>query len=718
MADLLFTATSGLRTFQNSLNVIGHNVANVNTEGYSRQTANISAGLPQRALGGYIGSGANTTSITRSYQDYLSAQINDSYSYQSKYKTADTYSSQLNASLGDPSTGIFSTMQSSYQAWNEVANDPATNASSRFLLGSNNALQQQVQTYRSTRDDLNAQVNGQLGSTVTTINQLAQELVSVNTQLGTMASRANTLPNDLLDHRDQLVKNLNQYMDVKVFQNDNGTIDVYSTDGKIPLITDNRVVPLQLAVSPMQKFDTVTGALTQSEKQDVWIQQPGTGTKITITDNIKGGEIGGAISFRKDQLMRAEDELGLSVAGMSIAMNAQHRQGFDKAGVRGDNLFSLNTNKPALMSTASSYASNSNTGSQSVTTAGTPTGAFAYKLTYNGLPADTYDIVDSYSNESIQTGVTAASLSAGLVNFHGKGVTLQTGAGTPATGDSFMAYTSTDFYNQLEQTAYSDNRNTGTISNSAITINLDRTGLSNNAAGSKFVANDLSNPADFAQVQDQLSKLQARTYSVSFDGSNYSVTDARTGVAITATTTVDDAVGHPNVKTLRFEGLQVDVDTSAGSVKAGDKFELRFLNDGVSNFKQQITNPDAIAYRGADTTATPANSRPLAISNNVNAANLASMQDKKLFLNHTESVQGIYTLMIGNVGSYHQSNVTSMTTQDALYTQLNQAKESVSGVNLDEEAAKMMSFQQAYQAAAKMMQTAQTMFDTIIGIVR
>ncbi len=712
MADLLFTATSGLRTFQNSLNVIGHNVANINTEGYSRQTANISAALPQKVLGGYMGSGANTSSITRAYQDYLSAQLNASYSYQSKYNTADTYSSQLNASLGDPSTGIFSTMQGSYQAWNEVANDPATNASSRFLLDSNNALQQQVQTYRSTRDDLNAQVNGQLGSTVTTINQLAQELVSVNTQLGTMASRANTLPNDLLDHRDQLVKNLNQYMDVNVFQNDDGTIDVYSTDGKIPLITDNRVVPLQLATSPMQKFDPVTGALTQSEKQDVWIQQPGTGYKITITDNIKGGEIGGAISFRKDQLMRAEDELGLSVAGMSIAMNAQHRQGFDKAGVRGDNLFSLNTKTPALMSTASSYASNSNTGTQSVTTAGVPTGAFAYKVTYNG---SSYDVTDAYTNATIEAGIIPADLVAGKTY---NGVTVTAGAGTPAKGDIFMAYTSTDFYSQLEQTAYSDNRNTGTISNTAITINLDRTGLSNNAAGSKFVANDLSNPVDFAQVQDQLSKLQARTYSVSFDGANYSVTDARTGVAITATTTVDDAVGHPDVKTLRFEGLQVDVDTSAGSVKAGDKFELRFLNDGVSNFKQQITNPDAIAYRGADTSATPANSRPLAISNNVNAANLASMQDKKLFLNHTESVQGIYTLMIGNVGSYHQSNVTSMTTQDALYTQLNQAKESVSGVNLDEEAANMMSFQQAYQAAAKMMQTAQTMFDTIIGIVR
>jgi flagellar hook-associated protein 1 FlgK len=241
---------------------------------------------------------------------------------------------------------------------------------------------------------------------------------------------------------------------------------------------------------------------------------------------------------------------------------------------------------------------------------------------------------------------------------------------------------------------------------------LDKTGLSTGKL--KSDKNDMSNPADFAQVQNQLSKLQPRSYVLSYDGSNYSVTDARTGVSVSAAQSID--AGNPaTLSTLRFEGLQVDIDTSAGTVKAGDKFELRFLNDGVVSFGQEITNPDAVAYRGADTTA--GTNRPLAVGNNVNAANLASMQDKRLFLNKTESTQGTYSLMAGNVGSYHQSNVTSMTTQDALYSQLSQAKDAVSGVNLDEEAADMMRFQQAYQAAAKIMQASQTMFDAIMGVM-
>jgi flagellar hook-associated protein 1 FlgK len=702
MADLLITATAGLRTFQQALNVTGHNVANVNTEGYTRQRTEIVAGTPQLMGGGYVGSGARTESIERVYQDYLSAQLNESYTYQNKYKTADVYSTQLNASLGNPDTGVFSTMQGMYQAWNTVANDPATNSSSRFLLEANSSLQQQVQTYRNTRSDLHGQVNGQLASTVTQINQLTQELVKVNIDLGSVAARSDLPPNDLLDHRDQLVKQINQYMDVKVFQNPNGTIDVYSNDGKVPLITDNRAIPLQVNYNPMEKLDPTTGAVIKSDKQEVWIQQPGTNQNIIVTNNIRGGELGGVSSFRNDQFMRAEDELGLSVVGMSIAMNAQHRQGFDKAGIRGDNLFSLNDKKPVLLSTASGYNSISNTGTGTMTLSGAPASAFAYKMTYNGA---TYDITDAYSNAAIATGVALPK----TLN----GVTL-TMAGAPKKGDTFVSYTTSDFYAQLEQTAYKDNRNTGTISNSAITVNLDRTGLS--TGNSKFSKNDLSNVADFAQVQNQLSKLQARTYSVSYDGQNYTITDARTGASIPAAMSIDDPVGHPQVSTLRFEGLQVDIDTSTGTVKAGDKFELRFLNDGVINYKQQISNPDAVAYRGADTTA--GTNRPLAVGNNVNAANLASMQDKRLFLNNTESIQGTYSLMAGNVGSYHQSNVTSMSTQDALYAQLNQARDSVSGVNLDEEAADMMKFQQAYQAAAKIMQASQTMFDAIMGVVR
>lgn len=703
MADLLLTASSGLRAFQQALNVTGHNIANVNTEGYNRQRLEISAGTPQLAAGGYVGTGARTTSIERVYQDYLSNQLNNSHTALSKYNNIDVYSTQLNGTLGDPEVGISAGMQNMFATWNTMANDPTNTTSPRFLLDSQAQLVMQVENYDSLRNDLTEQINGQLSASASQINRITNELVYLNESLGSLNRRSELPANDLLDKRDQLVKELNGYMDTKVFQNDDGTIDVYSSDGKIPLITDNRAIPVYTKESPFEKYDPINGAPIKNQQLELYIQMPGTGRETVISDNIKGGEVGGALAFRKDQLMRAEDELGLSVAGMAIAMNAQHRQGFDAAGVRGTDMFSLNGKAPELMLNASSYATSSNTGTQTLSTAPTTAGVkpafdFAYKLTYNGLPANTYDITDAYTNATISAGVSSASLSAGLTNFNGSGVTLTTGAGTPAKGDSFMVYTTTDFHKSLEQTAYKDTRNGGTLTNNDITINLNKQGLSSNPT-------DLSNPADFTQVQKQLSLLQPRTYSLAFDGSFYTVSDKRTGQIIPLDSSTTAAV-----TTLRFEGLQVDIDQTARQMKAGDKFEFRFLDDAMSQFVNTDLIPEQVAYRGSDSSGTP-----LAIGNNINAANMASLQDKKILTGNQNTFKSAFSVMAGNVGTYHQTNKISMETQTAVDGQLTQLKDSMSGVNLDEEAANMLRFQQAYQAAAQIMQASQKMFDAIIG---
>lgn len=706
MADLLLTASSGLRAFQQALNVTGHNIANVNTEGYNRQRLEINAGTPQLSAGGYVGTGARTVSINRVYQDYLSNQLNNSYTAQSKYNNIDVYSTQLNGTLGNPKVGVSAGMQAVFKSWNTMSNDPTNSTSPRFLLDAQAQLSMQVENYDSLRNDLIDQVNGQLSSSATQVNRILSELVSLNEALGSLNKRAELPANDLLDKRDQLIKNLNQYMDTKVFQNDDGTIDVYSSDGKVPLITDNRAIAIYTKESPFEKFDPINGAPIKNQQLELWIQMPGTGRETVISGNIKGGEIGGALAFRKDQLMRAEDELGLSVAGMAIAMNAQHRQGFDVAGVRGDDMFSLNGKTTVLMPNATVYNTSTNTGTGSVSVAGTVTSAFAYKLTFNGT---NYDITNAYTNAAVATGVNLPQ------TYNGVTIAM---AGTPSNGDSFMAFSRSDFHTQLEQTAYKDVRNSGTITNNDITINLNKQGLSNNPTGSKAVLNDLSNPADLAQVQKQLALLQPRTYSLSFDGSFYTVSDVRTGKIIPLQQGVDDPVGYPSVTTLRFEGLQVDIDQTSRQMKPGDKFEFRFFDDAMAQFSTTQLIPEQVAYRGGDLSTTPvAGSVPLAVGNNVNAANMASLQDKRLLNGNQNTFKAAYSVMVGNVGTYHQTNQVSMQTQDAVHAQLTQVKDSMSGVNLDEEAANMLKFQQAYQAAAQIMQASQRMFDTIIGVM-
>lgn len=707
MADLLMTASSGLRAFQQALNVTGHNIANVNTEGYNRQRVEISAGTPQLSAGGYVGSGSRTTSINRVYQDYLSNQLNNSYTAQSKYNNINVYSTQLNGTLGNPENGVSAGMQSVFSAWNTMANDPTNSTSPRFLLDSQSLLAMQVENYDSLRNDLHDQVNGQLSSSAIQVNRILNELVSLNQSLGSLNQRSELPANDLLDKRDMLVKSLNQYMDTKVFQNNDGTIDLYSSDGKVPLITDNRAIPIYTKESPLEKFDPISGAPIKSQQLELWIQMPGTGRETVISSNIKGGEIGGALAFRKDQLMRAEDELGLSIAGMAIAMNAQHRQGFDVAGVRGDDMFSLNGKTTVLMPNATVYNTSTNTGAGSLSVAGTVTSAFAYKLTFNGT---NYDVTNAYTNAAVATGVNLPQ------TYNGVTIAM---AGTPSNGDSFMAFSRSDFHAQLEQTAYKDVRNSGTITNNDITINLNKQGLSNNPTGSKAILNDLSNPADFAQVQKQLALLQPRTYSLSFDGSFYTVSDVRTGQIIPLQQGIDDPIGYPGVTTLRFEGLQVDIDQTSRQMKPGDKFEFRFFDDATAQFSTTKLIPEQVAYRGGDLSTTPVSgSVPLAVGNNVNAANMASLQDKRLLNGNQNTFKAAYSVMVGNVGTYHQTNQVSMQTQDAVHAQLTQVKDSMSGVNLDEEAANMLKFQQAYQAAAQIMQASQRMFDTIIGALR
>jgi flagellar hook-associated protein 1 FlgK len=203
---------------------------------------------------------------------------------------------------------------------------------------------------------------------------------------------------------------------------------------------------------------------------------------------------------------------------------------------------------------------------------------------------------------------------------------------------------------------------------------------------------------------------------LTFDGSFYSVSDARTGEIIPLQQGVDDLTNYPGITTLRFEGLQVDIDQSTRQMKAGDKFEFRFFDDAVKAFDASLKNPDQVAYRGGDLGTTPvAGAVPLAIGNNVNAANMASLQDKKLLNNNQNTFKAAYSVMAGNVGTYHRTNEVSMETQDAVNAQLTQVRDSMSGVNLDEEAANMLRFQQAYQAAAQIMQASQKMFDAIIG---
>jgi flagellar hook-associated protein 1 FlgK len=97
---------------------------------------------------------------------------------------------------------------------------------------------------------------------------------------------------------------------------------------------------------------------------------------------------------------------------------------------------------------------------------------------------------------------------------------------------------------------------------------------------------------------------------------------------------------------------------------------------------------------------------------------LSELQTDKTMLGGEADFQETYSGLVTDVGTRTAQAQTAMEAQDKLLTQAQEARDSVAGVNLDEEAADMMKFQQSYQAASRVISTAQSMFDSLISVIR
>lgn len=230
-------------------------------------------------------------------------------------------------------------------------------------------------------------------------------------------------------------------------------------------------------------------------------------------------------------------------------------------------------------------------------------------------------------------------------------------------------------------------------------------------------------------AQTAIGNLQPREYIMRFDSAldagagGFYVFDRQTNVQL-GSFALDPA--NPS----QIDGLEFKGD--GGTYVNGDQFLVSPNKDIVKNFAKVISDPQQLATRGQSpfdavtglnldpATSAPA---PAGVGDNVNAANLASLQAKKLMFadtagNPAETLLGSYSKMATNVGMYVRGTDIQLTAQTNVYQNIKNQSESISGVNLDEEAANLMRFQQAYEAAAKIIQTSQTLFQTLISVIR
>ena len=622
MADMLTIGSIATNTFKTALNVTSHNVANVATEGYTRQRAEISSNAPGTTGTGFLGGGSTVDSVERVYADYIQTQLVSSQSLVERYDTQLQLGSQVEGIIASNDQGIQQFMQSYFDSLQTLAGNPTSNTSRQLVIDEANNLESHIGNLTSVLGDIQTQVNGQISGLTTEINNRLETIQAINVQVESANNSGRQPPNDLMDQRDQAILELSQYMDITTFTQENGRIDIHTGNGKLPLLSDNTLTRLETDLGPYRDENRIEVYMTIG------------GQKQVISDQINGGQLGGVLDVRENLLDKAQIDLGLTLNGLTSSMNWQHYQGYDINGNAGGDLFA------PLEMTAIKNSTN------------------------NGL--------ESGSNI--------------LVSFN------------PNVGVSEPPY---------------DNAALAPALNAQPATYGDKETYLQNA----FTA---------------IGQFEAREYEITSDGAtpaNFSFFDYRTGEDLTT------SAAQPIAGVFQLDGFTFDLSTIAAT-SAGDSFLVKPHQEMLSSFETTITDVVAIATRGqSPVPATVDNDgdgdidlddrEPSAAAegDNVNVANMANLQSAKILLSNdsgegSETLLGGYSKMATNVGMYVRSSDIQLTAQTNVFQQIVDQRESYSGVSLDEEAANLIKFQQAYEAAAQIIATSQSLFQTILSTVR
>ncbi len=322
---MLGIGTSGLQAFQRALATTSHNISNANTEGFSRQRVELSARPPERAGNSFFGTGVQVGAVTRIADQFVESQLRTATSGSEQYSVFHDYARRVDSLLAEADSGLSPGLQRFFGAVQDVANDPTSNPARQALLSEAESL---VDRFRFLDQRLGEQrdlVNGQIASTVEEINGLAEALGRVNADIVTALGRGAT-PNDLLDQRDSLVRDLAERVNLTTTEQDDGALNVFIGNGQ-NLVLGSRTNPL------------VARSLGEDPAQlDVGFGQTNT---VDVSRLITGGRLGALLEVRGSVLDVAQNSLGRTAIGLAEAFNEQHRQGQGLDGIIDRNFFEV-----------------------------------------------------------------------------------------------------------------------------------------------------------------------------------------------------------------------------------------------------------------------------------------------------------------------------------------------------------------------------------------
>ncbi|PPT90580.1 flagellar hook-associated protein FlgK [Xanthomonas theicola] len=623
--SVLSTGTNALIAFQRALATVSHNVANINTDGYSRQRASFATTTPTQYGSNYIGNGTKITDIARVADQLATSRLLDSGGELARLKQLSNLSGRVDTLFSDTATNIAGQWSKFFDATTGLSSNASATASRQNLLDGAGSLVTRFKQLNGQMDALASEVNNGLLSGTTEANRLAAEVARVNGQIGNNAASAAP---DLLDRRDQLIGQLIGYTGGTAVQQDGGAINVYTAGGQA-LVVGTTASTLTTVTDPYQPGRLQVALQAQ-------------GTTIALGGNALGGQIGGLLEFRSNVLDPTKAELGRIATGLAVTYNQQHKAGVDLYGNMGGDFFSLGA--PSV------NASSANTGNAKIAAS---VGDLS-KL--NGqnllLKFDGTNWTARHADTGANVPMTGTGTAADP--FMVDGVALQM-SGSAAAGDTFL----------LQPTA-------NAVTGMAVAItDPSRIAAASPVSASTTLGNKGTGKLSDLRVVDANNANLRTPAAIAFTGANQY--------------TVNGAGPFPYTagQTISANGWSLTLD---GAPVAGDSF--------------------AVGPTGAGS------------SNNGNALILSNLDDAKAFNGGTITLNGAVSGLTTTIGSAARQAAYAADAQDVIHTNAQDARDSISGVNLDEEASDMLRLQQAYQAASHLISTADTMFQSILSAIR
>ena len=647
--SLLNVGSRALLANQAALQTAGHNIANVSTPGYSRQTVVLQTVQGQFTGGGYIGKGVDVQTIQRNHSELLTRQSTAASAVDAGDTVRMDRLRQLQEVFSGGASGIGASINDMMNALSDVVSAPTDLTARSVALTRMDETAARMRDASQRLDEIGYTVAEQLKGSMVAVNSLAKNIAGINEQIA--RAKGNGQPaNDLLDQRDQLIRELNQHIQTSQVAADDGTVSVFVA-GSQPLVLGNQAATLSID----DPIDFGAG----SGKKVLSFLAPGSSTKVELNESmLGGGQVAGLLRFQNNDLAEGRNLLGRMAIAISESMNTQNRLGLTLNGQPGENLFA-----PISLGNATPSNFNTSTATMALTVAD-PTALQASSYTISFTAGDAGSVtrhsdgkVFNFDGSALPPVAVASVFSA-----QGLGVTL---SGAVNAGDQFVINSLQGAAAELQALQYSP---TDLAAANPVNAAMGATNGGSLQLASLKATGPITQPATGSPVTIAFTAGSPATYSATVPGPP---------VATIATG------NYVSGEKIAINGWEIALQ---GAPKSGDTVTVGNATDSqYGDWYKRDTG---------------------------NASALMALRDVPMFDNATLA-DGFASAM-AQVGTRTQSAQFAAELSSSIAANLERDRTAVSGVNLDEEAARLIQYQQAYQASAKMIQIAQNIFDTLI----